>query len=241
MDLGCRCGNCSARPRNSEPEHLHRFDFMATPAIPTISRRRDCLVALGAGLLGLVAGLAGRGLFAENRPALAVLLCIVLIAAFGAGAAAALLPLSKFPKAVGLPLAGRTGARTGLMAAFLGAGMLVTGVYLSSGLGVIWIWLPALLSVLPGTLAGILAAGLLASGSKSSEEDAAARMLTEDSGGRGNFWVSLAAGAFRFWQPRCGFHCCADTAAGFTPALNAGGKAAPSRAAGHVCPGGAIV
>lgn len=174
---------------------------MDSSAVTTISRQRDFLIALGAGLLGFISGFAGRAIFNAPRPALGVLVCVVLIAAVAASVSMHFLPLGKLPRVVGLPLAGRTGARTGLMASFLAAGYLVMGVYLGNGIGVVWVWLPALLSILPGTLAAIIAAAGLASGMKSVEDDAAPPRLTEECGGPG--WIAgvVTLGIFGFLSP----------------------------------------
>jgi hypothetical protein len=174
---------------------------MDSSAVTTISRQRDALIALGAGLLGFIAGFAGRAIFDVPRPALGVLICVVLIAAVAASVSVHFLPLGKLPRAVGLPLAGRTGARAGLMASFLAAGYLVMGVYLGSGIGVLWVWLPALLSILPGTLAAIFTATGLVSRMKLVEDDVAPPRLIEESGGRG--WVAgvVVLGIFGFLSP----------------------------------------
>lgn len=164
-------------------------------------RRNDALIALGAGLAGFAMAFAGRSLFASSGRAMWVLLSIVLIAAVSASVAVALLHLNKLPRESGLHLAGKTGGRAGLMAAYLAAAFLITGLHLGNVPGLLHGWLAAVQSVLPGALAGILAALGTASGSKFSEVETASRAFKAEAGGRG--WIAgvVALGLFGFASP----------------------------------------
>src|SRR5688572_13856471 len=124
--------------------------------VSSVSRGRDCFITLIAGmLLFLLALTAGSTLFEFGRISISTLLLTAFASAAAAGTAAGFLPLDKLPRAVGLPMAGKIGGRTGLRTAFLVAGMSVLGAHLGGTASPFLIWLPGVLSIMPGALAGI--------------------------------------------------------------------------------------
>lgn len=137
----------------------------STQTVKKISRRRDALVALDAGLVMFLIAFNSRSLFEFGRISLVTLISICLVSAIAAGISASLLPLNRLPKETGLSLAGKTGAHVGLMTSFLSAGMLVMGVHLSTIGGALLIWLPAVLAFCPGRLPAFLPRRWLAAAS----------------------------------------------------------------------------
>lgn len=158
-------------------------------------------MALAAGIVVFLIACNGKSWLSSARISLMVFVTIVLTAAVASAIAAGLLPLSKLPKESGLPLAGKTGARTGLLTAFLAAGMLVMGVHLKGFENAFSVWLPALLSVLPGALASIFSAALIASSIEEPKEPVMNKALLEQSGGSGWILGVFLLGLFGFISP----------------------------------------
>jgi len=158
-------------------------------------------VALTAGIVVFLIACNGESWLSDERFSLMVFVTIVLSAAISSAIAAGLLPLNKLPKESGLPLAGKTGGRTGLLTAFLAAGMLVMGIHLKGYASGLYVSLPALLSVLPGALAGIFSAALIASSIEEPKEPATNKSLLEQSGGSGWTLGVFLLGLFGFVSP----------------------------------------
>lgn len=173
----------------------------SSSTVRPVSRRRDCLVSLGVGLVAFLIAANGNSWLFSRQVSLGVFATIVLSAALAAAIAAGLLPLNKLPRETALPLAGKTGGRAGLMTAFLSAGLLIMGVHLAGSGNPLYVWLPALLSILPGALAGIFAAALVASSTEENPQITLNTTLHETPGGSGWTVGVYALGIFGFVSP----------------------------------------
>ena len=121
--------------------------MIRSEVVATVSRRCDCLIALCAGMVFLPAVAFGyKALFRPGTISLTLLVMIVTVSAIAGAVAAGCLPLKALPRELGLPLAGKSGGRTGLLTAFLASGMIVLGLNSAGAmaqLAVLWAMEPA--------------------------------------------------------------------------------------------------
>ena len=125
----------------------------AMPPLPVNQRRRADLVCLAVGVIAFALAVPVAGWISSLRlPGLMVLAAVTFVAGL-AGALAVHLS-GRTPSDTGWQAA-RLGARAGLFASLLSAGMIVLAARLADAPSLLAIWLAAPLCILPGALAGM--------------------------------------------------------------------------------------
>jgi hypothetical protein len=151
----------------------------AMPPLPVNQRRRADLVCLAMGVLAFALAVPVTGSISSLRlPGLMVLAAVTFVAGL-AGMLAVRLS-GRTPSDTGWQAA-RLGARAGLFASLLSAGMTVLAARLADAPSLLAIWLAAPLCILPGALAGMAGASLgvrLAPPPAAGQEEEAAPIVT---------------------------------------------------------------